>query len=565
MIETFDLAEWRQKKQYSAAGVILLMVAIVYWFVYERGEIKYVFSHTMYVPIVLSAIFFGARGGILIGILGGLVLGPLMPINTITGEMQNTVHWVYRTAFFSLIGFIVGFASDKTVFYIKKIKWLAHHDKPTGLPNSLLMEKIIRTLPDIPEDSDESHYLIGLGIANAVEIRMNFGLNAIDQILSALADIIRNELPDNLLICRINYNSLGIIQPKINKADMKRLTQNLEKVLKKPFAFDDLHLHCDIYFGCVVLKRVIDEPRTYIEKISNAVSEAIQKKQHKIIFIGRENNDWVKENIQLLGELKHAIEAGELTMHYQPKVITQTGHICGAEALMRWHHPTLGNIPPDRFIPRTENSTLVDQLTYFAIDQALSQQVEWKKNGIAGMCVSVNISVNNFKYHDFTDTVLQLLDRHGVNGKYLELEITETLLMEEIELNIEKLFTLSDAGIILSIDDFGTGYSSLQYLAKLPISFIKIDQAFILNLPADTKSKHIVQTTINMAHDLGKEVVAEGVETKAAYDYLKNIDCDIIQGYYASPPVTAGEFENLYKQCNGQLLNGERSTSQLIQ
>jgi len=554
MMDTFGMTDFHKKIKYPFALLILLMVAGVYLFVNATGGIKYVFSHSMYLPIVLAAIIFGVRGGLLIGILGGLVLGPYMPIDTVTGEPQETINWLYRIGFFSLVGLTVGFASDRAIFYLKKIKWLANHDEPTGLPNSRMMGKFIRSLPDPFGSSRGSHFLLGIALSNAVEIEMNFGANAVHHVLSQLAGLARSELPCNPPVCRISPNCLGVILRNTSEADMMRLTANLVKALKKPIAFGDLHLHCDAYLGGVVLEGVIDEPRAYIEKTRLAVSVAATKKQYDTIFISQENDAKVRENIELLGELPHALEAREIAMHYQPKVLAQTGYICGVEALMRWNHPVRGKIPPNLFIPRAEESTLIDQVTFFAIDQALGQLARWEKDGITGMRMAVNISTRNIMHRDFANTVQQLLDSHGVNGERLELEITETSFMEYVESSLEKLATLSKSSIILTIDDFGTGYSSLQYLAKLPVSVIKIDQAFVRGLPTDIGSMHIVEVAINLAHKLGMTVVAEGVETRAAYDYLRNTGCEILQGYYVSLPITAGEFEKLYNQYGGQLL-----------
>lgn len=554
MTSTFDLIDWREKTRSYLIILILLIVAGVCFLVYFTGGIKYVFSHSMYLPIVIAAIIFGVRGGLLIGLLGGLVLGPFMPIDTATGEMQNTINWLYRIGFFLLVGFVVGFASDRVVVYLKEIKWRVTHDQPTGLPNGFMMAKSIRRLTDLSRGSGYSNFLLGLALSNANEIELNFGVNAVNQLLSHLAGLISGALPSNPSVYRISHDCLGVILPKTTKADMMLFTQSMDKIFKNPLSFGDLFLHGDVYLGGILLENLIDEPATYIEKARHAVSEATIKKQQGAIFVSSEFDARVSENIELLGELTHALEVGQLTMHYQPKIITQTGYICGAEALMRWNHPVRGMVPPDMFIPRAEESTLIDLITYFAIDQALGQIVKWNKEGITDMRIAVNISTRNLMNRDFDKTVRKLLDNHGIDGEYLELEITETSFMEYSESIMEMLTALSKSNIILSIDDFGTGYSSLQYLAKLPVSVIKIDQAFVRGLPNDIGSIHIVESTINLAHKLGIKVVAEGVETSEACDFLRNTGCDILQGYYASRPIPADEFDKLYRQCNGRLL-----------
>ncbi|MDG2991585.1 bifunctional diguanylate cyclase/phosphodiesterase [Candidatus Synechococcus calcipolaris G9] len=554
MTDPFELMNWHKKTKYPFILLILLMVAGVYFFVYATGGVKYVFPHSMYLPIIFSAIVFGIAGGLLSAILGGIVLGPFMPIDTMTGETQQTINWLYRMGFFALVGSIVGFASDRMLFYVKQIKWLANYDSTTGLPNRISMENFIQSLPDLSEKNRCSHFLLGIALSNADEIEMHFGANAVNQVFSHLACLASSELPSNPSVYRLGHNCLGVVLLETTETDMRQKTENLKKALQKPFAFGSLHLHGDIYLGSVVLESAINEPGKYIEKVRYAVSEATAKKQQGEIVVCSEHDARIRENIELLGELMDGLQAGQLTMHYQPKVITQTGYIYGAEALMRWNHPVRGKIPPNLFIPRAEESTLIDQITYFAMDQALGQIATWEQNGLKGMQIAVNISTRNLMSHDFDKTVRQLLDSHGVKGENLELEITENSFMEYVESSLEKLTTLSKSNIVLSIDDFGTGYSSLQYLAKLPISVIKIDQAFIRGLPNNVGAKYIVEAAINLAHKLDMKVVAEGVETLGAYDFLRNVGCDIIQGYYASRPITAGEFNTLYQECGGRLL-----------
>ncbi|WP_111641205.1 putative bifunctional diguanylate cyclase/phosphodiesterase [Marinimicrobium alkaliphilum] len=562
--KTFDLIDWLRRARLPLVIVISVMILGVCFLVYVTGGVRYVFAHSMYVPIVLAAIFFGVKGGILAGLIGGLVLGPLMPIDTNTGEMQNTINWLYRVGFFSLIGFVVGFASDRVAIYIKEMKWQSSHDRPTGLPNRALMADSIRDLSKLSEREGHSHFLMGIVMSNADEVEMNFGVSAIHQLITQMAHVARCELGSSSTVYRIAHDCLGVVLPEITEADVTQYAKNLGSVYKEPLAFGGLRLHCDIYLGGVSLDGVTDDPARYIEKVRYIASESRAKKKQGMLLVSSKNDASVRENIELLGELSQALDVGQLSMHYQPKIVMKTGCIYGAEALMRWTHPVRGKIPPNMFIPRAEESTLIDLVTHFAIDQALGQLSVWEKSGISGMNMAVNISTRNLMNRDFGKTVHQLLDFHGVSGESLELEITETSFMEDVESCMENLTELSDYNVILSIDDFGTGYSSLQYLDKLPVSIIKIDQSFVRGLPGDMGSIHIVEAAVDLAHKLGMKVVAEGVETSEACDFLRNAGCDILQGYYASAPVTAEEFDRLYSQCNGQLLSYPRYGSSAV-
>jgi diguanylate cyclase len=244
---------------------------------------------------------------------------------------------------------------------------------------------------------------------------------------------------------------------------------------------------------------------------------------------------------RILGELYEALNRRQLALYYQPKVVIATGAVHGVEGLMRWHHPSRGHVPLEKFIARAETSTLIDMLTATAIDQALSQWVLWQQQGIQ-LVVAVNISTRNLLQPGFTDMVLDQLDRHGVDGEALELEITEGALMVDARRTIQKLTHLAAARIAISVDDFGTGYSALQYLNALPISSIKLDQAFIRDLPDDARMAGIVEAMVGLAHTLGIKVVAEGVADQAAFDFLGRVGCDLAQGYHISPPLPAPDF-----------------------
>lgn len=534
---------------------LVLMIAGVYAFVYVTGGSKYVFSHSMYLPILLAAIIFGAKGGVLVALAGGLVLGPFMPIDTLTGERQDTINWLYRIGFFTLVGFLVGAARDIVFIYLNRFRWNSTHDSMSGLPNMFALEMIISGLTDSDEDESKTSYLLVARLENHVQIEASFGVMCVNGIIVQMADIIRNELPHSVEICQIGIERLGFVQSAKDEHAIITLTNKLGQILTKPFGFDDIQIHANIYLGMITLDHSVKVPKLSIQRASYAASEACNSRRRHAILTSIDDSIKDTENLQLLGELEDALGSGQVFMHYQPKVESTTGKIDSVEALMRWQHPVRGNIPPGKFIPYAENSTLIDQITHFAIDKSLAQLVAWEKNGLNNIRMAVNISTKNLLNPDFYKTVLQLLDLHGVNGERLELEITESSFMEDMESSIVELIKLTKAGIILSIDDFGTGYSSLQYLAKMPVSIIKIDQGFIRLLPTESDSAKIVRAAIGLAHSLGMKVVAEGVENRAAYDFLMHAGCDLIQGYFVGRPVMASELEKICKASKGLMVH----------
>jgi EAL domain-containing protein (putative c-di-GMP-specific phosphodiesterase class I)/GGDEF domain-containing protein len=547
---------YRPQVKLFLVPAIMLMIAGVYAFVYVTGGSKYVFSHSMYLPIAMAAIAFGAKGGVLAALVGGLLLGgPFMPIDALTGERQNTIHWLYRIGFFTFIGLLVGAARDIVITYLNRMKWNASHDSMTGLPNTLAMETIIKGLLDSDGDGSKTSYLLIARLGNQAQIEASFGVQCVNGIIVQLADTIRNELPDSAEVYRIGTEGLGFIHPAEDEHAVKNLVNKLGHVFTKPFGFDKIQLHADVYLGIVALAGAAREPQLYIQRASHATSETSNNRHRNGVLTSIDDEIRTVENLKLLGELDDALGGGQVLMHYQPKVVTATGVIDGVEALMRWQHPARGNIPPGMFIPYAENSTLIDQITHFALDQSLAQLAAWEKNGLENIRMAVNISTRNLLNPDFFKTVMQLLELHGVNGERLELEVTESSFVEDMENSIIELTKLSKANIIISIDDFGAGYSSLRYLKKMPVSIIKIDQSFILSLATSSDSKMIVKAAIGLAHNLGMKVVAEGVENRSAYDFLMRAGCDLIQGYFVSRPVLASELEKTCKASKGRLVH----------
>jgi len=528
--------------------LLLILMGSVLVLVYYTGGIKYVYSHSMYIPIVLGALIFGVRGGILFGLLGGLTLGPFMPIDVETGEMQNTINWLYRTGFFVLIGFIAGLASDVVGIYLNKLKWIARHDEYTGLPNRRAL------IEELPNHAANTHppamnILLVASVNNTRQLKTAFGIDVIDTAIEQISERYAKRLKEmghEFHVYRADAGSISTLVTNTPSQKLKTLLKELAKIAKKPFEFQGIPIHVDFRMGFVPFDTVSNPPQSYLQYAESAMNQAHETLKD---FLGYSEDleGLVRENMSLLGELVDAIELNQLALHYQPKIDAKTGKVVSVEALMRWHHPNRGNVPPGVFIPCAEQSTLIFDITTFALETALKQIVRWNKQGI-DLSIAVNVSPLNLGEPGFADIVIALLSRYGVDGHKLELEVTEGALMLDIATSTKELNKLAEKGIIISVDDFGTGYSSLQYLDKLPISTIKIDQSFIRQLSEGESSSHIVEATISLAHRLKMNVVAEGVEDQDTLDYLLKNECDYVQGYLFSKPLAETEFDNWLKQ-----------------
>jgi EAL domain-containing protein (putative c-di-GMP-specific phosphodiesterase class I) len=248
-----------------------------------------------------------------------------------------------------------------------------------------------------------------------------------------------------------------------------------------------------------------------------------------------------RSRLQLASELRDAVARGEVVLHYQPKCELRSGRVTGAEALMRWYHPIHGAIAPDRFIPLAERSGLIRSLTMFAIESALAESRRWIDEGV-DLTVSVNLSTRDLIDVQLPDDIARLLGERGVPAERLELEITESVIMADPLRARGVVSRLRDMGVHVAIDDFGSGYSSLGYLKRLPVNELKIDKSFVLGMTDDEGDGVIVQSTIDLAHNLGLRVVAEGVETDEVWERLRTMGCDVAQGFLISKAMAGSEF-----------------------
>ena len=260
-----------------------------------------------------------------------------------------------------------------------------------------------------------------------------------------------------------------------------------------------------------------------------------------------------QERLELERDLRKALKEGEFLLHYQPQVNVVSGKITGVEALIRWEHPVMGLISPAHFIPVAESSGLIVPIGKWVLETACHQLQQWNAQGYTSLCVAVNLSGRQFSQEGLLDTIKEAIKKSGINSANLELEITESMMMENTDETISILNDIRSLGIQLSIDDFGTGYSSMAYLKRFPINTLKIDQSFIRGLPDDTGDGAIVKATIAIAHALNLTVIAEGVETESQLAFLKPLHCEEVQGYYFSRPLTAIKISELLEKGNSTI------------
>lgn len=524
--------------------VIVCLITAVTIFVYQTGGIKYVYSHTMYLAILLSGYFFGLYGGIASAVVGGILLGPWMPVVVSTGEMQSTLNWIYRLTWFLVIGGIWGAIVDSLRAKVHKIEWANMHHPVTGLKTIAALEKEFHKYTEANKVGEKICVVI-CSIQNLDTLVSTFGHKAGELIMVQFRDRVQQQCRLEVHIFQQRMGRFIIIVPSLSGTAEAEIANNIQNTSKECFWIADIPVHLELSIGISTsVKR--EENENAIDLVRRAIiaqEKAAQLERPYLAYIPQMDQK-LEESIALIGQLPKAIENNELYLEYQGKLNINEHKLLGAEALIRWNHPVLGRVSPGAFIPHAEASDLINPLTDWVIDTALMQLQEWIKQGFY-IKLAINVSIRNLQDNNFIDRLMKKLSKYGTSSDSIELEVTEWSLMKDQIHIIDTLKKLAEIPIALSIDDFGTGYSSLQYLNKLPANTIKIDREFIKGIEKDIGLYQIVRAATKIGHALNMNVVAEGVETDQQYNMVKKAQCDAVQGYYLHRPSSA---EDLVKK-----------------
>jgi diguanylate cyclase (GGDEF)-like protein len=372
------------------------------------------------------------------------------------------------------------------------------------------------------------------------EINDTLGHASGDEVLKVVAQRLHDCVRASDTVARLGGDEFGLLLP--NQTEPSEITHLLEKltdVIAEPIELDGLPLGIECSIGVAFYPEHGREVEELVMRADVAMYSAKTTNQ-PYSFYERAGDHVDTGRLTLVGELRRAIDERQLVLHYQPKASLADGAIGSVEALVRWQHPERGLIPPDDFVPQAQETGLMKPLTMYVLGEALRQVSEWQKAGL-DLAVSVNLATRNLIDTGFPDDVAAALERTGVNPDRLELEITESTVLEDpfrTKIVLEKLHAM---GIRLSIDDFGTGYSSLAYLRQLPVDEIKIDRSFVMNMHENEDDAVIVRSTVDLGRNLGLQVVAEGVETARHWEELQALGCELAQGYFLSRPVPPDE------------------------
>jgi diguanylate cyclase (GGDEF)-like protein/PAS domain S-box-containing protein len=440
--------------------------------------------------------------------------------------------------------FVVDLSQNKQAQ--EKLNHLAYHDALTDLPNQVLFKDRLKQAIAMSRRNDQMQAVLLLNLDRFKTINDSLGYTAGDRLLQSVAQRLTSCVRESDTVARFGGDEFAILLTHIPRAqEAANVARAVKETLDQAYLFEDHEVFVASSIGIAVYPADGRDTAGLLKNAGTALDRAKVQGGNNYQFYTAGGTTRALKQLVLESNLRGALERNEFVVQYQPQVDTRSFQLVGMEALVRWQHPSLGLLYPSEFIPLAEDSGLIIQLGDWVLRTACAQSMSWQDAGLAPMRLSVNFSARQFQQATFISSVESILKDTNLDPRWLELELTESSIMKEPELAIEKLHELKLMGIRVAIDDFGTGYSSLNYLKRFPIDTLKIDRSFVSDVCKDPHDTAIVRAIITLGHALDLTVVAEGVETQEQLQYLGSLDCDVLQGFLFSKSLTVSAFEEL--------------------
>ena len=445
------------------------------------------------------------------------------------------------------------------------VQYLSYHDSLTGLPNRTLFRQQLDSAMAQAEREQQKIALLYVDMDDFGRINDTLGHEIGDELLHRFSEAVAKEVRAGDLLSRINADKSDSMMARLGGDEFVVMLRNVDdeyaprtvarrvfKLLKKPFVIHGHELYVSASIGITMFPNDADTVDEMIKNADTAMHHAKKRGKNSYQYYSESMNRAAADRLLMETKLRKALDLNQFELYYQPKVDPQTYAIVGAEALIRWNDPEMGQVPPDAFIKIAEDTGLIVPIGEWVLNTACIQLQDWQARGLPPISMAVNVSAIQVARQDLGFMVARSLRNSGIKAKYLDVEITESALMAGGDRTIRMLEELRSLDVAVSLDDFGTGYSSLSYLRKFPINNLKIDRSFFAEIESDDSSRSIVAAIIAMSKTLGMTVTAEGVETEAQMDFLRRHECDFAQGYLISAPVPAKEFEALLTDTDGR-------------
>jgi diguanylate cyclase (GGDEF)-like protein len=417
-------------------------------------------------------------------------------------------------------------------------EYLAQHDALTGLLNRTSFRESLHAAIVDPSGGNAEAGVVLMDLDRFKEINDTLGHQMGDRVLLEVARRIRTSMPKGATLARLGGDEFAVLLPNVSgTAEAADAAEVIGHQVSEPLTIDDFTLDVDASIGLAMYPQHGQDADLLMQRADVAMYVAKGARKDLEVY-GVDKDHYSPAKLSLVGELRKGIALGELVLYYQPKVDLRDDEVVGAEALVRWNHPRKGLVPPNDFIPLAEHTGLIQPLTEFVLREAVKRCQDWRKT-YPNFHVAVNLSARSLNDENFCSDLRAILEEYGADPSSLELEITESMIMDDPDHAIEILTQISEMGVGLAIDDFGTGYSSLAYLKKLPVNDLKIDRSFVMGMESDENDAIIVRSVIDLGRNLGLRVIAEGIETPEVSTTLTAMGCDLGQGYHISRPIPA--------------------------
>jgi len=472
------------------------------------------------------------------------IFGYILYISVLLNGRSNTQDLIVSTILLSGSIFVV-LVVHLSLASIRRSEHLALHDELTELPNRALMEERLDYGLMVANRQQEPLAVLLMDLVRFKEINDSLGHFYGDYVLQEVAHRMQGLVRNSDTLARVGSDEFALILPATTLSQAVMISQKISEAVEEPFMIEGHNINVGISIGIAMYPEHGIDCESLILYADVAMYDA--KRNGVIYAIFNPGQDRITFNrLVMIGELRKALQGNQMFLDYQPQVSLKEKGVVGVEALLRWYHPEKGIIGPDDFIPLAEQAGLIKNLTTLVLDKALEQCALWKQDGLH-IPIAVNLSIKNLHDINFPNEVKKMLEKWGIDPHLFVLEITESCIIVDQERVIRVVKELENIGVKLSIDDFGTGYSSISYLKRFPAREIKIDKSFIIDMLSNEENAIIVKSTIDMAHNIGCKVVAEGVEDEETLNVLVGLGCDFIQGFHVCRPLSPSQITDWFR------------------
>ena len=532
---------------YQIFLVVSITLLCVLMFLYYSFILQshIIYSSLYYLPIIFVGLWYGKTMGMGIAFL----LGSLLIINDLIINYQQLPEDLFLVLSFLLISYVIGILKEKGINTEKVIEHHAYHDSLTGLPNRLMFEEYLQKQLERCERNKKIAPIFLVDLDRFKYINDILGHIAGDNLLIQVSKRLKKTLPDNSVIARSGGDEFLIVVPEVaEEREIVELATRIINSFKKRFIVYEREVYITVSIGISIFPNHGNDTKSLISNADIAMYKAKEVGKNTYNFFSKEMNKDISDRLHIANSLRQIVEEKKFdsfVLHYQPQVEADNRKINGVEVLLRWNHPEQGLLYPGKFIQVAEETGLIVPIGKWVLRTACIQAKKWQDTCYPGLRLSVNISEQQLRDKNFFTDVISTLEETEFDPLFLELEITESIAMNNSERNIRILDELRSIGVKIALDDFGSGYSSLNYLGTLPINILKVDYDLVREIPFNLKNSAIATSIISLAACLNYDVVAEGVETEAQLDFFKQQKCKYIQGYLFSKPLPPNELELL--------------------